>query len=102
MSRVSSPLGLAGILFIIIGVIMAIIGVILLVVNQNNPSLWYIWLLLIGGIVFGVAGGVMLAIALASPVPQTYQNCTPCPAPLLPQQQNCNIPQFVQPTCAIP
>lgn len=61
----SSPLGVAAIILIIIGIIMAIIGVILLLVNQNKPKGWYIWLFLIGGIVFGIAGGIMLAIALS-------------------------------------
>lgn len=61
----SSPLGVAGIILIIIGIIMAVIGVILLIVNQNQPKGWYIWLFLIGGVVLGIAGGVMLAIALS-------------------------------------
>ena len=61
----STPLGVAAIILIIIGIIMAIIGVILLLVNQNKTKAWYIWLLLIGGVVLGIAGGIMLAIALA-------------------------------------
>jgi len=65
MEGLSSPLGIAAIILIIVGVIMAIIGIILLLVNQNKPKPWYIWLLLIGGVVFGIAGGIMLAIALS-------------------------------------
>lgn len=61
----SSPLGVAAIILIIVGVVMAVIGVILLLVNQNQPKPWYIWLLLIGGLVLGIAGGIMLAIALS-------------------------------------
>lgn len=45
---------------------MAIVGVILLLINQNKPKDWYIWLILIGGVVFGIAGGIMLAIALSN------------------------------------
>lgn len=61
----SSPLGIIGIILIIIGIIMTIIGVILLITNQNNQKPWYIWLLLIGGIVIGIMGGIFLAIALS-------------------------------------
>ena len=64
-SGLSSPLGIAGILLIIIGIIMAVIGVILLIANQNKPKEWYIWLLLIGGVVLGITGGILLAIALS-------------------------------------
>jgi len=64
-SGLSSPLGIAAILFIIIGIIMAVIGVILLIVNQNQSKGWFIWFLLIGGIVLGIAGGIMLAVALS-------------------------------------
>ena len=62
---VSSPLGIAGIILIIIGILMAVIGVILLLVNQNKPKDWYIWLFLVGGVVMGIAGGIMLAVALS-------------------------------------
>lgn len=64
-SGISSPLGITGVLLIIIGIIMAVVGVILLIANQNKPKAWYIWLLLIGGVVLGIAGGIMLAIALS-------------------------------------
>lgn len=63
-SGLSSPLGVAGIIFIVVGIIMAIVGIIILIVNANNEKGWYIWLLLVGGIVLGIAGGIMLAIAL--------------------------------------
>jgi len=61
----SSPLGVAAIILIIIGIVMAVIGVILLLLNQNKPKPWYIWVFLIGGVVLGIAGGIMLAIALS-------------------------------------
>lgn len=61
---VSSPLGIAGIIFIVIGIIMAVIGIILLIANQNKPKAWYIWFLMIVGILLGIAGGIMLAVAL--------------------------------------
>lgn len=70
----SSPVGIAGIILIVVGIIMAIIGVILLIINQNKPKAWYIWLLLIGGVVLGIAGGVMLAIAL-SMKPDKNEEC---------------------------
>lgn len=64
-SGLSTPLGIAGIIFIIIGIIMALIGIILLIVNQNNAKPWYIWFLLVGGVIIGIIGGIMLAIALS-------------------------------------
>jgi H+/Cl- antiporter ClcA len=70
-SGLSSPLGIAGIIAIIIGIIAALIGIILLIVNQNSEKPWYIWLLLIGGVIIGIIGGVMLAIAL-SEKPKVY------------------------------
>lgn len=72
-SGLSSPLGIAGIIFIVIGIIMAIVGIIILIVNTNKEKPWYIWVLLIGGIVLGIAGGIMLAIALMNAEPSvTY------------------------------
>ena len=46
---------------------MAVVGLIILAIYQNQPKGWYIWFLLITGLVMGIAGGVMLAIALAAP-----------------------------------
>lgn len=66
MSKISSPLAVGGIIFIILGTIMLIAGIITLIANKSNPSLWYIWFLIIMGLVMGIAGGVMLAIALAT------------------------------------
>ena len=61
----SSPLGISGIILVVIGIIMAIVGVILIVSNQNADKPWYVWFLLIGGIVVGILGGILLAIALS-------------------------------------
>jgi uncharacterized membrane protein HdeD (DUF308 family) len=69
-SKISTPLGMAAILLIILGVIMLIVGIILLVINQNVEKAWYIWLILSLGAVFAVAGGIMLAFALQ---PETHK-----------------------------
>lgn len=71
-SGLSSPLGIAGVILIIIGIVMAVIGIILLIVNQNKPKGWYIWFLLIAGLVLGIGGGIMVAIAMMEPA-------VPCP-----------------------
>lgn len=64
-SGLSTPLGIAGVIFIIVGIIMALVGIILLIVNQNGNKPWYIWFLLVGGVIIGIAGGIMLAVALS-------------------------------------
>ena len=83
MAGISSPLGIAGVLLIIIGIIMAVVGVIFLIANQNREKPWYIWILLIGGIVLGIIGGIMLAIALSQRT--TVGICCPTqqPSPML-------------------
>lgn len=62
---VASPLGIASIILIIVGIVMVVIGIILLLAHQNKEKPWYIWFLLVAGVILGIAGGVMLAIALA-------------------------------------
>ena len=62
---ISSPLGIAGIILIILGIIMAIIGIVLLIISQTASVPWYIWVLLVSGVVLGIIGGIMLAVALA-------------------------------------
>lgn len=76
-SGLSSPLGIAGIILIIVGIIMAVVGIILLISNQNKPKGWYIWFLMVTGIVLGIIGGVMLAIALMQS-PTVYATGCPC------------------------
>lgn len=79
----SSPLGVAGIILIIIGIIMAVIGIILLIAHQNRDRPWYIWFLLITGVVMGIIGGILLAVAL-SQVPTTIAVTRPVIDPLAP------------------
>lgn len=59
----SSALGITGLIFIVIGIIMAIVGIVLLIVNTIQPAPWYIWFLLVGGIILGIIGGIMLAVS---------------------------------------
>jgi hypothetical protein len=90
----SSALGITGILFVVIGIIMAIVGIILLIVNQDQMKPWYIWFLLVGGVIIGILGGIMLAIALAdtrtypaqvmmAPVAPNYVYAQPPPQPVM-------------------
>lgn len=83
----ATPLGMAGVILVIIGVILAIIGVILLFVDSNQPKSWYTWTLLIVGIVLGIAGALMIAAALNER--GCYRVPTPCelgacPKPIVP------------------
>lgn len=70
----STPLGIAAIIFIIIGVIMAIAGIALLVVDKDVQKPWYIWTLLVGGAVLAIIGGIMLAIAYSRSEPKLVQS----------------------------
>lgn len=83
-----SGLAIAGIVLIVIGIIMAIIGIIILVVNNTATSApWYVWTLIIGGILIGIIGGIMLAVALSEPdVPACMKPnpCAPVIAPVVP------------------
>ncbi len=64
-SGLSSPLGFTGIFFIIIGILMAIGGIVGLIIQANEAKAWWVWMLLIGGIVIGIIGGILLAIAMS-------------------------------------
>lgn len=79
MSKLSTPLGVASIIFIILGVLTLMAGVVTLIVNQKDPSLSYIWALIILGIVMLIAGGIMLAIAISRNDNRTvsYANIVP-------------------------
>lgn len=70
MIGISSPLGIAGVILIIIGLIMAIIGTIILIVNQNKSSPWYVWGLVIVGFALAIIGSTLLAIALSQARPE--------------------------------
>ena len=72
----SSPLAVAGIIAIVLGLILAISGLISLIANPSQPGAWFVWVLLTSGLVLGVAGGVMLAVAL-------NQSCAVIPTPVL-------------------
>jgi len=76
----SSTLGIVGLFFIIVGIIMAIVGIVLLITNQDQTKPWYIWFLLVGGVILGIMGGIMLAIAYAgTPEPKCPKPCSnPC------------------------
>jgi drug/metabolite transporter (DMT)-like permease len=63
---ISSPLGISGIVLLIIGVILLIVGVILLVVNTDPSKPWYIWALIFAGLVLSIIGGILLAVAYSS------------------------------------
>ena len=86
-----SWLAIAGIIIIIIGIIMAIIGIILLIVENTSTISWYVWFLVIGGILLGIIGGIMLAIGLSEPT--VVKSMCPVPQPTCPQ------PPMVKPTC---
>jgi hypothetical protein len=70
----STPLGIAAIIFIIVGVIMALAGIVLLVVDKDVEKPWYIWTLLVGGAVLAIIGGIMLAIAYSRQEPKLVQS----------------------------
>ena len=65
-SGITSPLGIFALVLLIIGVIMAIIGIIFIIARQNQTKDWWIWTLLIGGLVLAIFGGILLAVAMAS------------------------------------
>jgi hypothetical protein len=58
--------GVIAILLIIIGIIMLIIGIILFERDVSNKvsSQWYVWLLLIGGLILAIIGGIWLVYDL--------------------------------------
>jgi hypothetical protein len=67
MSSLTSPLGITGIILLIIGLLMLIIGVVFLIIESSTSKGWYVWTLLIGGIIFLLIGGILLAVALSRP-----------------------------------
>lgn len=60
-----TALGTTSILLISIGFVLTIIGIILLVGNQNKSKGWYIWFLLIVGIMLLIAGSILLVLLLS-------------------------------------
>src|SRR5436853_1362198 len=90
-TALSTPLGIAGVIFIIIGIILTVIGIVLLIVYSQQPTIpSWIWWIFIGGVIIGIIGGIMLAAALSSrprpvidpcapPPRKCYQVCEPLP-----------------------
>ena len=61
----TTPLGTASILMMIIGFVLTITGIILLIGSQNKPKGWYLWFLLILGIAMLVIGSILLVVLLS-------------------------------------
>jgi hypothetical protein len=64
-SGLSTPLGTAGTILLITGVVVTVVGVIFLIIYQNEVKPWWVWVLVILGIILSIIGGVMMAIALS-------------------------------------
>lgn len=62
----TSGLGIGAIILLIVGIIMIIASLVLLVTNQNASTAqpWYVWVILIIGIIAIVIGAIMLAYGL--------------------------------------
>lgn len=61
-----TPIGIIGIIFIILGVIMSIIAITILILSRINSKPWYVWILLILGVLLGITGSIFLAIGLSN------------------------------------
>lgn len=93
-SGITSPLGIFALVLLIIGIIMAIIGIIFIIARQNQTKDWWIWTLLIGGLVMAIFGGILLAVAMATYEPVVvvtpdvhhhgHHHAVPVPAPMCP------------------
>lgn len=84
-------LGIIAIILLIIALIMLIVGIILLIVNTTNTTDWWVWFLILGGVILGITAGIMLAIDLAEPTVVI----SPCARPMYP---SCPQPvPYVQP-----
>lgn len=64
-NELGTALGTTSVLLISIGFILVVVGIVLLVGNQNKPKGWYIWFLLIIGIVMLLTGSVLLVLLLS-------------------------------------
>lgn len=64
---------------------MTIIGIIFIIAKQNQTKEWWVWTLLIGGLVMAIFGGILLAVAMA-----TYEPAKPEVIP-----NACNTPLMV-------
>lgn len=93
-----SPLGITGIVMIILGIILAIIGIVLLINYQNQSIPWWVWLMLVGGVIIAIIGGIMLAIALSSQKKKVieYRPMDQCGNIQVPFRQTCGPNDFEQ------
>lgn len=98
-SGVTSPLGIFAIVILIIGIMMAIIGIIFVISRQNQTKDWWIWTLLIGGLVMAIFGGILLAVAMASY--ETPPVVEACPRPM-PGHHHVHQPGHGPTMCAPP
>lgn len=64
-NSLKSALGTTSILLISIGFVLTMVGIILLVGNQNKSKGWYVWFLLVVGIVLLIAGSILLVLLLS-------------------------------------
>lgn len=72
-SKLGSPIGFGCISLIVIGVVMIIIGMIFLIIYQNQDKPWWVWIVLIVGIAFGLIGALILVFWLSyKPSPPCY------------------------------
>jgi hypothetical protein len=65
-SGIGSPLGIFAVILLIIGIIMAIIGIISLIARAHQPQSWWMWTMLIAGIVLAIFGGILIAVAMST------------------------------------
>lgn len=63
MAGISSGLGIGGIVFLLLGGISIAAGIIVLIAQQGQAIQWYVWLLIILGIILLIIGVIMLIIA---------------------------------------
>jgi len=64
-SGLSTPVGTVGTILLISGVVFAIVGTIFLILYQNEEKPWWVWFLVVTGIILSIIGGVMMAVSLA-------------------------------------
>lgn len=97
----NSTILIIGIVLLVIGLIMLIIGIVVHQNNvQNNQGVqpWWVWFLIIGGIIIAIIGGVMMAFSAtrkSAPPPIRY---VPAPQPQYVQAAPCWQPPKPCPT----
>lgn len=97
----NSTILIIGIVLLVIGLILLIIGIVIHQNNvQNNQGVqpWWVWFLIIGGIIVAIIGGVMMAFSAtrkSAPPPIRY---VPAPQPQYAQPAPCWQPPKPCPT----